>query len=208
MTNEEREDFCISMAGLFAAPERGDTGLCRDAASSLPRHPMPGPAEDPQGAAGLPLPRVQEVFVPELQEEYRRLFAGAGPSVSLIESSYKPWTTDPLCRLSFARQRNLLMGDSALHMAALYQSAGLELPKEFGACPDHLVLELEFLAALYRAASDREVKQFICDHLDWVPRMREKLMELRPHPYYRGAAEALDLFLRGERERLEKKEDG
>ncbi len=95
-----------------------------------------------------------------------------------------------------------------MHMAALFQSAGLETPEEFGACPDHLVLELEFLAVLYGAATDRGVKQFMHDHLDWIPEMKEKLMECEPHPFYRTAGEALDTFLRGEKERLEREENG
>jgi len=124
--------------------------------------------------------------------------------VSLIESPYKPWTQDGECRLAFAREKGLLGGDSALHMAAIFRHSGVEVPPRFAACPDHLVLELEFLSALYAEATDHEVRQFIQDHLDWIPRLKEEMIRFRPHPFYLGAVELLDLFLNHERDRLER----
>ncbi len=208
MTVLEKENFCRSMAALFSPPER-DTfeDLCQVAFYSRFKDPMSAGVEGAAIPAGFESSLAEEA-VADLQKEYTRLFAGPQKCVSLIESSYKAWTTDPACRLLFAREKGLLMGDSALHMAALFQSAGLETPEEFGACPDHLVLELEFLAVLYGAATDRGVKQFMHDHLDWIPEMKEKLMECEPHPFYRTAGEALDTFLRGEKERLEREENG
>jgi TorA maturation chaperone TorD len=144
-----------------------------------------------------------------LSGEYDRLFGRkTGDSVPLVESSYKPWTQDGGCHLSFAREKGLLMGDPALHMAHIFRHSGLEVPKPFHACPDHLVLELEFLSALYGNATDREVKQFIQDHLDWVPQMRRDLNQLGPHPFYLSAAELLDGFLGHEKNRLETPDDG
>ncbi len=208
MTVLEKENFCRSMAALFSPPERGTfEDLCQVAFYSRFKDPMSTGGEGAAIPAGFAAGFAGEA-VADLQKEYTRLFSGPKKCVSLIESSYKPWTTDPACRLLFARERGLLMGDSALHMAALFQSAGLEAPEEFGACPDHLVLELELLALLYRATTDREVKQFVGDHLDWIPEMKKKLMECQPHPFYRSAVEALELFLRGEKERLEREENG
>lgn len=142
-------------------------------------------------------------FLANWPDEYGRLFAGPnGDSVSLVESFYKSWTLDPECSLSFAREKGLLRGDSALHVSALYQSCGMEVTEEFKACPDHLSVELEFLSLLYEQATDREIKAFISDHLDWVPLLRQELMRLTPHPAYDLAIAILDLFLRIEKERL------
>jgi TorA maturation chaperone TorD len=100
------------------------------------------------------------------------------------------------------------MGDSALHLSAVYQQLGLRVADEFQGKPDHIVMELEFLSYLYRWTSDREVERFIADHLDWIPLLKGKLEKVHPHPFYSSLSEVLDLFLRKERERLEKESNG
>jgi len=150
-----------------------------------------------------------EALSSDLRGEYDRLFGGkTGDSAPLVESCYKPWTQDGECHLSFAREKGLLMGDSALHMAHIFRHSGVEVPERFRSCPDHLVLELEFLSALYGEATDREVKQFIHDHLDWIPEMKRDLIRLCPHPFYLSAVELLSGFLRHEKNRLETRDDG
>jgi TorA maturation chaperone TorD len=99
------------------------------------------------------------------------------------------------------------MGDAALHLASLYRHCGLEVADEFQGCPDHLVMELEFLSYLYRWAGDGEIKRFIEDHLDWVPLLKDEFRRRQPHPFYLSALEVLDLFLNQERERLEKRRE-
>jgi TorA maturation chaperone TorD len=64
------------------------------------------------------------------------------------------------------------------------------------------------LSALYGEATDREVKQFIQDHLDWIPQMKKDLIRLHPHTFYLRAAELLDGFLAHEKNRLETGDDG
>jgi TorA maturation chaperone TorD len=95
------------------------------------------------------------------------------------------------------------MGDSALHLLALYAQCGLEVEREYQGMPDHLVMELEFLSILYRRATDKEIKRFIEDHLDWITLLREGFEEFHSHPFYRSALEVLLLFLRREKDRLE-----
>lgn len=186
MTRREKADFCEWMAALFSPPEPAMIEEFRAAGRSFPGKEFPLPGD-----------------YPAMEREYRRLFAGAaGRAVSLVESTYKPWTGDEECRLSFAREKGLLMGDSAVHMAAVFRQAGVEVPGEFRACPDHLVLELEFLSALYAAAGEPEAGQFIRDHLDWIPELKKSLAGVRAHPFYSAAAERLNSFLEGEK-RLE-----
>jgi TorA maturation chaperone TorD len=100
------------------------------------------------------------------------------------------------------------MGDSALHLSAVYQQLGLRVADEFQGEADHIVMELEFLSYLYRWTSDREVERLIADHLDWIPLLKGKLEKVHPHPFYNSLLEVLDLFLRKERERLEKESNG
>ena len=145
-----------------------------------------------------------EVLLKDLSEAYESLFLGLkGEGVSLVESYYKPWTLDPNCPLPFASSKGLVMGDSALHLLEIYSLCNLEVAQEFKSCPDHIVLELEFLSYLYRWATDSEIKRFIEDHLDWIPLLREELKRVHPHSFYMSILEVLDLFLKRERDRLE-----
>jgi TorA maturation chaperone TorD len=206
MTPREKAYLCELAAGLFSPPERGLIDEVRKAdVFSFLAKAMKSWGEDPALLVGLQTSGSPEDLCVELPKEYDRLFSGREEkSVSLVESPYKAWTQDPECRLSFAREKGLLRGDSALHMAAIFQESAVEIPKVFRGCPDHLVLELEFLSALYEEATDREVGQFIQDHLDWIPRLKKEMICLQPHPFYLSAVELLDLFLSRERERLER----
>ena len=64
--------------------------------------------------------------------------------------------------------------------------------------PDHLVLEMEFLALMYRFASDEQIERFSGDHLDWIPELRGAMEKAKPIPFYRSAVELLHLFLQNE----------
>jgi TorA maturation chaperone TorD len=210
MTPREKEQLCELMAGLFSPPERGLIDEVRkgDVFSFL-ANVMKSWGGDPSLLIGLQTSGSLEDLHSELQREYHRLFSGVGEeSVSLIESPYKPWTQDGECRLPFARGKGLLKADSALHMEAIFQSSGVEVPEPFRGCPDHVVLELEFLSALYAEATDREVRQFIQDHLEWIPHLKKELVRFQPHPFYLSAVELLDLFLKHERDRLERIDHG
>jgi TorA maturation chaperone TorD len=206
MTPSEKEQFCELMAGLFSPPQREIVDEIRKGnLFSFLTKAMKSWGRDPALLTGLHASGGQEAFHAELQGEYHRLFSGReGASISLIESPHKPWTQDRGCRLSFAREKGFLKGDAALHMADIFQKLGIDVAESFRDCPDHLVLELEFLSALYGEATDREVKQFIQDHLDWIPQLKKEMMELRPHSFYLSAVELLDLFLTHERDRLER----
>jgi TorA maturation chaperone TorD len=82
------------------------------------------------------------------------------------------------------------------------------MAEEFKSCPDHLVLELEFLSYLYRWGTDAEIKKFIGDHLDWLPLLEEEFKEFHPHSFYRSALRVLIFFLNKEKDRLEVEESG
>jgi TorA maturation chaperone TorD len=200
MTNEEKERFCSLSAALLARPDAalvddlrqeglrdwleafiGQWGGDRKLLSAL----LPG-----KGSGG---------FLQTLNGEYGRLFDDhEGNRISLMESTYKPWTSDKSCAMVFAASKGLVMGDPAVHMLDIYQKLSLEVPEEFRSMPDHLVLELEFLALLFQSAPQETIEGFIDDHLDWIPELKGELEKADSHPFYQNAVHIIDLFLRKE----------
>jgi putative dimethyl sulfoxide reductase chaperone len=206
MTSREKEYFCQLLARLFSPPdEEMVQQIERGNIHSFFRKYAPLWPESADLLSGFLIEGETRVVLKDLKHEYRRLFSDVkGEGVSLIESVYKSWTLDPGCSLSFATSKGLVMGDSALHLFDVYHRCGLEVDETFGGHPDHLVMELEFLSDLYRWATDIEIRRFIEDHLDWIPLLREALGRHHSHSFYLGLSEMLDLFLKMERERLEK----
>lgn len=109
--------------------------------------------------------------------EYTRLFVGPGP---LAAPPYASVYSDPHGRV---------MGEAALEALRHYHNAGLLLSPEAGELPDHVALEIEFLATLCeeeasswgrddRAALGflgKEV-EFLHQHfLRWIPRFSARL---------------------------------
>ena len=206
ITNAERERFSEILASVFSPPDREMVELVREGnIRSFFEHHLQIWGDDTGILNGFLMEGDRERIFRDLKEEHDRLFTsetGRG-KISLVESFYKPWTQDPHCSLPFATEKGLLMGDSALHLLALYKQCGLEVEEEHQGMPDHLVMELEFLSFLYQRATDKEIKRFIEDHLDWIALLREKFKEFHSHPFYRSTLEVLLLFLHKEKERLE-----
>jgi TorA maturation chaperone TorD len=199
MTHGEKERFCALAAALFAPP----TGAIVDELQQKELRSLIGEYARQWGGDGILqegcIPEAgREELLPTLQGEYTRLFGPWGEKISLVESTYKTWTTDKACQMVFAASKGLLMGDYALHMLELYRQSSLEVPEEYRSMPDHLVLEMEFLALLYRHASDEVIERFIGDHLDWIPELKETMEKAKPHPFYGNAVELLHLFLQHE----------
>jgi TorA maturation chaperone TorD len=197
MKNQEKESFCQALATIFYYPDRE---LAREIYQgdiySFFENYVQSWHMNVFLTRGFLMQGDVEKILQDLEAAYERFFAGVGGErIPLIESCYKPWTQDPQCPLPFATERGLLMGDSALHLSALYEHCGLEIATEFQGCPDHLVMELEFLAYLYRRTGDAEIARFIHDHLDWIPLLRAKFRRLQLHPFYLSALDVLDLFL-------------
>lgn len=206
MTNEERERFSEILALLFIPPDREMVEQIHlGNIHSFFHHHFQIWGEDTDILKGFLIEGSPEIIFRDLKEEYDRLFSSetGREKISLVESFYKPWTQDPHCPLPFATEKGLLMGDSALHLLALYQQCGLEVAEEQMGMPDHLIVELEFLSFLYRWKTDKEIKRFIEDHLDWIILLRKEFKEFHCHPFYRSALEVLIFFLHKEKERLE-----
>jgi len=210
MTSQEKETISQLLASLFSPPDQEMLKqIHEETLRSFFQDYMGSYGADSGLLGGFFTKGDPEILCKDLGEEYRRLFSEfSKESVSLVESSYKPWTLDPRCTLPFGSDKGFLMGDSALHLLEIFRQCGLEVADEFRGSPDHLVVELEFLSYLYRYATDLEVRQFMKDHLDWIPLLKDEIKRSDPHPFYRGALEVLDLFLGNERERLEGKGNG
>ena len=210
MTGQEKATICQLLASLFCPPDQEMIEQIRgQGIRSFLESFVRSWGIESDLLDGFLLKGDSGILLKDLREEYDRLFLElSGAGVSLVESSYKPWTLDPRCTLPFASERGLLMGDSALHLEEIFRQSGLEVMDERRGTPDHLTVELEFLSHLYRYTTDLAVKQFIKDHLDWVPLLKAKVEQSHPHPFYRSALEVLDLFLCKERTRLEEKENG
>jgi TorA maturation chaperone TorD len=211
MTNKERERFSEIMACLFSPPEREMVEQIHlGNIHFFFHHYFQIWGENSDILQGFLIEGDSEIIFRDLEKEYGRLFSSETGSekIPLVESFYKPWTQDPHCPLPFATEKGLLMGDSALHLLAIYKQCGLEVAEEHEGMPDHLVVELEFLSFLCRWATDKEIRRFIEDHLDWIPRLMEKVKEIPCHSFYVSALEVLILFLQKEKERLEVEASG
>jgi TorA-specific chaperone len=142
----------------------------------------------------------------ELEAEYNRLFVGPGaPRVYPYESLYRG-------------SMSLVMGPSAGEALQAYRRAGLAINAAFKDLPDHVAVELEFMARLCceeaRAESagradlalrlKQEQRSFLDAHLaTWLPAMCERIIRETTSTMYRGVAEIAATFVGWDRERLD-----
>lgn len=105
----------------------------------------------------------------KLHDEYRSLFLGhLPPYITPVESVYKKWTSDPGCQLPMASEKGYFMGDAAVDMMKRYQAEGMVIPDALSSMPDHLALELEYMAFLLINKDEDTRRAFLASHFDWV----------------------------------------
>ncbi len=197
MTNTEKEKFCLLAAQLISPPdEQLFAELAEGSIWSFLSEIITECGGYPQNFAHHFFPNPSQDFILNLSREYEFLFTDIqGEKISLVESTYKKWTTDQSCSLAYANHYGLLQGDYALHMAEIYRQLSINVPPEFRATPDHLILELEFLSLLFRYATPQQTQIFIADHLDWVAELKEVIDRVRPNSFYSRIIELIILFL-------------
>jgi putative dimethyl sulfoxide reductase chaperone len=138
----------------------------------------------------------------ELQIEYTRLFVGPDrPGVSPFESVQRGGSQQFLCT----------------DLAALYGAEGLTLASGFKDPPDHISVELEFLAHLHRKeieALENQQKQrargfalkrgaFMEEHVSaWVPAFAQAVETVAVIDFYRSLARITRQFVLWDRSRL------
>jgi TorA maturation chaperone TorD len=138
----------------------------------------------------------------DLELEYNRLFVGPGaPRVYPYESLYQD-------------SMGLVMGPSAGEALEAYRRSGLAVNTAFRDLPDHVAVELEFMARLCfeeaRAGSAAEAglafrlkqqqRSFLDEHLAvWLPALCERVIRETTSIMYRGVAEIAAIFVEWDR---------
>lgn len=138
----------------------------------------------------------------QLAIEYTRLFCGPGHHISPHES------------VQIKRGSGTLWGSETVVVKRTIEAAGFDFDNDFNGIPDHLSVELEFLAKLvgveaqaWRDADHAGARnalrwqhQFIARHAGkWVPAFCRKVSEQAQLPFYRVFAALLRQFLAREK---------
>jgi TorA maturation chaperone TorD len=136
---------------------------------------------------------------PDRENAYHRLLGSAG-GISPYESDYYGYGKEGM------REKGAVLGD----VAAFYRAFGFDPSNELLEAPDHIAVELAFLAFLklkeaYALMSgDHEARQICCkaeadfldDHLlGWAPQLLDRLTSHPTHEFYNRACNLFRQFL-------------
>ena len=129
--------------------------------------------------AAAPQAVASTLVAPPSYNDYRHfinttLTPGIPGALPPVESLYKDWGGH---KAGLQHGQGYYMGDAAKHMQALYAHLGLEVPQDFQAMPDHLVLLLETAEYLHENTTDAELFDFVEHHFDWLKDYRSMLTE-------------------------------
>lgn len=165
---------------LFESLASGGVGRTLEAtlqrlAPPAPDSPLPGAPDSPfPGGPALRALASPPPTLAELKRAYWDAFVDPmAPRVVPVESVYRPWSESPGEETGMGAAKGYLLSDRALHLLELYRALGVSIPDGFEGMPDHLALELEFMALLCRHRSPEDQAQFLRDHLDWLDRLAE-----------------------------------
>lgn len=126
--------------------------------------------------------------VPELLDEYERLFVGPGRTPCPPYESY--WRDDVPIDIWHS-----LMGPCTADLRDLYRTLDIDVPPGSAELPDHVAVEFEALAfALTHNEGAAVADELLRDHLSgWLPRLCKAVAANAAHPYYQAlAARTLD----------------
>jgi TorA maturation chaperone TorD len=152
---------------------------------------------------GLRIPGEGGEVLQALKGQYYSLFVGPFPPFALpVESIYKEWAREGETPLIASGVRGMLMGDPAIDMLRRYKASGIEIPEQFKDMPDHLALLLEYMALLCENGTDEEQRQFLQDHLDWIPELKRLIYECSESRFYKTVADATAAFVAYEQRAL------
>ncbi|MDI3317630.1 MAG: molecular chaperone TorD family protein [Bacillota bacterium] len=180
----------LLLGGLYEAEGLQLSGLGEDFAALRPA--TAGPA----------------VLRDELGAEYIRLFVA---NVHVPCPPYESAWRERPDQESFGQ----LWGGSTLDVLAAYREAGLEPAEGIDDVPDHLGMELEFMAHLAREESEgwraadpdtarsfqERERRFLTGHLAvWVPDFCRAVRREADLPFYRGLARVTEAFILWERD--------
>lgn len=138
----------------------------------------------------------------ELAEEYTRLFLGPGKHISPHES------------VQLRRGSGTLWGEETVLVKRFIEAAGFDFEHDFNGIPDHISVELEFLAKLAEAEAGAWAagdgagaanilewqRDFISRHAGkWMPGFCAKVAKEARLAFYRVFSRVLKAFLAGEK---------
>ncbi len=126
--------------------------------------------------------------VPELIDEYERMFVGPGQLPCPPYESF--WRDDVPIDLWHS-----LMGPCTADLRRLYRELGVDMAADAGELPDHIAVEFEALAyALSRIDGSEVAARLVNDHLGaWLPGFCKQVTSQARHPFYAAlAATTLD----------------
>lgn len=90
-----------------------------------------------------------------------------------VESFYGKWSAEK--GGEFCGSRHLYLGDSAHYVAAVCKQAGITIPEEFQAMPDHLSVQLETISILLEAGNEEGARNFVSGRFGWIEDYRSQL---------------------------------
>ncbi len=108
----------------------------------------------------------------------------------------------------YLESRHLVMGDSTMDVAKIYQDAGLKV--ELHEPPDHIAIELEFMAFLCTSEVEKiqtgnkveqqklreSQKQFLQSFIaPWIPQFCQRIREGTENLFYIELANCLEIFI-------------
>ncbi len=104
-------------------------------------------------------------------------------------------------------ERRLLCQEPARAMAKLMQEADLSIQKDVRELPDHIAIQLSFMAELLTRVAEGGVpailpETFLDDHmLNWVPKFADRIQTLQHPGPYAAFARSLVMFLEADKQR-------
>jgi TorA maturation chaperone TorD/ferredoxin len=179
---------------LLAALEAMDAGLVRTWTKALTL----GRQSRPNNGSAEPFLNKVEGLATSLTQTYNRLFVGPQPPLAHpYESVYRT-------------PNGRLMGDVTMQVVQAYAEAGLALADGRHDMPDHVAVELEFMA--YLAGEEAKARSngnealvgtwlsrqvdFLRDHLTcWIPQFCHHVVKADPGGYYGQATTTLAAFV-------------
>ncbi|MBI5558795.1 MAG: molecular chaperone TorD family protein [Deltaproteobacteria bacterium] len=127
-----------------------------------------------------------EDFLENLQIEYTRLFINSVPHV--VASPYAS---------AHYKGDGTLYGQIAEQTQKKYREMGFDLARK-NDLPDHIVLELEFLAILSQDYPEEQQKFLATLFTPWFTIFMHKVLMESRHPYYGVVMKLIDFFTREE----------
>ncbi len=158
--------------------------------------------------------RASEQWLAEARQEFMNLFKVPGRQyVPPYESVYRDSR-----EIEGKQVAGLLMGACAIAVRKWYQLAALDISEKCKELPDHIALELAYLAHIcqkeqeFAATGDvarltrawEMERDFLSTHVvSWVMTFRDKIHENTEHPYFRGVSDLAVAFTRYDLDALE-----